>query len=87
MTARVRFSVEMVFDLPHRGGLLASGKVLDGEISAGMTLWDETTGARARVLGVEFESPADRRFGRTTLLIERTPATPVVEGRVLSTPS
>lgn len=85
MPSRVRFSVEMVFDLPQRGGLLASGKVLEGEVSPGTVLWDEATGARTTVLGVEFETPADRRNGRTTLLLERTVPTPAVQGRVLTT--
>lgn len=84
MASRVRFSVEMVLDLPQRGGLLASGVVLSGEISTGTVLRDESTGARTTVLGVQFESPADRRTGRTTLLLERTVPTPAVTGRVLT---
>ena len=80
----VRFSVEMVFDLPQRAGLLASGKVLEGVISKGTVLQDETTGARTTVIGVEFGTPADRQTGRVTLLLARTVPTPVVEGRVLT---
>jgi len=84
MAPRVRFSIETVFDLPHRGGLLASGTLLEGEITRGAVLRDEATGMRTTVLGVEFETPADRRTGRTTLLLERTVPTPVVVGRVLT---
>jgi hypothetical protein len=85
MTATVRFSIETVFDLPQRNGLLASGTVIEGEIRPGMTLWDEGTGQRVTVLGVEFESPTDRRLGRTTLILERKATSPVVAGRVLTT--
>jgi hypothetical protein len=83
----IRFSIERVFDLPQRSGLLASGMVLEGEIRPGMTLWDESTGRSAMVLGVEFETPADRRSGRTTLLMERTTPSPVIEGHILATPT
>ena len=80
----VRFSIETVFDLPQRSGLLASGKVTEGVISAGMVLREESTGLPVRVLGVEFESPADRRTGRITLLLEREPRSPVARGRTLT---
>jgi hypothetical protein len=79
MTAR--FSIDLVFDLPARQGLLAVGKVQSGVVTAGMTLLDTQTGTPVKVLGVEFESPADRRLGQTTLLLERTPT--VTAGRVL----
>ena len=84
MTEQVRFSVEAVFDLSNRAGLLASGKVLAGVIRPGMILLDEDSGRSAKVLGVEFQSPADRRTGRTTLLVERTRDSPVTEGRTLT---
>jgi hypothetical protein len=87
MTERVRFSVETIFDLPQRSGLLASGRVLEGTIRPGMTLCDQSTGQRATVLGVEFPSVTDRRLGRTTLLVERTTGSPLVAGRVLTTPT
>lgn|SRR6059058_5612849 len=57
MTETARFSIAMVFDLPMRAGLLASGTVL----------------------GVEFETPTDRRLGRSTLPMERTDRRLVIE--------
>jgi hypothetical protein len=83
MTPTVRFSVEEVFDLPARGGLLALGTVLEGVISEGMVLQDEATGARTTVLGVEFHAPP----GRSTLVLERTDPSPVADGRVLTSPT
>jgi hypothetical protein len=84
MTDGIRFSIESVFDLPQRAGLLASGTLTGGVVRAGTVLRDEATGDSVTVLGVEFETPADRRQGRTTLLIERTAATPVRQGRTLT---
>jgi hypothetical protein len=83
MVGMVRFSIEKVFDLPARGGLLALGTVLEDVIPTGMVLQDETTGARTTVLGLEFHSPP----GRTTLVLERTDPSPVIEGRVLTSPT
>lgn len=80
----VRYSIEAVFDLPSRKGLLISGTLLAGEIHTGLTLRDETTGQHTTVLAVEFQSPADRQHHRTTLLVERT-AQPIQVGHVLTT--
>jgi len=66
---------------------LASGRVLSGVISKGTVLRDETSGAQTTVLAVEFLTPADREAGRRTLLLERTTPSPVVEGRVLTSPT
>lgn len=85
MSQAAQFLIEEVWDIPTRGGLLASGKLLAGRISAGATLRDAVTGVTAAVLGVEFETPADRELDRTTLVVERTDPTPVVVGRVLTT--
>ena len=85
MAEAALFLIEEVFDVRSRGGLLVSGKVLAGEVSAGETLRDAVTGEGVRVLGVEFETPKDRELGRTTLVVERTSPTPVAIGRVLTT--
>jgi hypothetical protein len=85
MMERAQFLIEEVFDLPSRGGLLVTGKVLAGRISAGETLLDAVTGARATVLGLEFPTPANREADTVTLVVERTDPTPVAVGRVLTT--
>jgi hypothetical protein len=87
MAETAQFSIEEVFDLRSRGGLLAVGRVVAGRISAGMTLQDPSTGQRVRVLGVEFLTPKARQLGRTTLVLERTSPTPVQPGRVLILPT
>lgn len=79
----VRFSIEEVFDLRQRAGLLASGKFLEGEVLKEMTLQDEKTGRTVKVLALEFQTPRDRREGWTTLLLERTDPSPVVEHAIL----
>jgi hypothetical protein len=77
----IRFSVETMFDWTGRG-LLISGMTLGGVIEPGMQLGNGT-GARARVLAIEPESPRDRREGWTTLLVERTTPRPVTDRTVL----
>lgn len=72
-----RFWIEEVFDIPSRGGLLAVGKVLEGEIVQGMTLQDEQTRQQVRVIGLEFLTPRDLATGGTTLLLERSQPSPV----------
>jgi hypothetical protein len=81
----VQFLIEEVFDLPSRGGLLVSGKVLAGRISAGERLQDAVTGATATVLALEFPTPASRAANTITLVVERTDPTSVVVGRILTT--
>jgi hypothetical protein len=73
----IRFSVAKVWDLSSRKGLLAAGWVLGGTIEPGTVLADPD-GATTTVLSVEFQSPADRESGQTTLLLERTTPSPVV---------
>ena len=85
MAESAQFLIEEVIDLRSRGGLLVSGKVLAGQISMGETLRDSASGVTAKVLGMEFETPADRAANRTTLVVERTDPTPVAVGRVLTT--
>jgi hypothetical protein len=77
----MRFSVEAMFDWTGRG-LLISGFTLGGVIEPGMVLADGT-GARARVVAIEPESPRDRREGWTTLLVEPATPSPVERGMVL----
>ena len=77
------FSVSSVADLRSRGGLLATGTVLDGVIAAGAVLSDEA-GHAVEVLGVEFMTPRNRAEGTVTLVLQRTEPSPVVAGAVLS---
>jgi hypothetical protein len=79
----IRFSVERMYDLASREGLLVSGWILGGVITPGMTLGDGA-GLQTTVLTVEFESPEDRRTGQTTMLLERTTPSPVAIGSVLT---
>lgn len=85
MSEKAQFLIEEVVDLPSRGGLLVTGKVLAGQISRGERLLDAVTGATAEVLGVEFETPRSRELNLTTLVVERVTPTPVAVGRVLVT--
>ncbi len=85
MSETAQFLIEEIVDLPSRGGLVVTGKVLAGRISAGETLRDAVTGATAAVLGLEFETPKDRAANRTSLVVERTSPTPVAVGRILTT--
>lgn len=65
-----RFEVHTTFDVPGRGGLLASGVVSNGSIAPGQLLRDTRSGERRRVLSVEFPGPADQRAGRVTLVLD-----------------
>lgn len=77
----IRFSVEEMFDWTGRG-LLISGMTLGGVIEPGMKLGNGS-GARARVLAIEPESPRDRSQGWITLLVEHTTPSPVSDRTVL----
>jgi len=77
-----RFEVHTTFDVPGRGGLLASGVVTEGSIVPGHVLRDARLGQRRRVLSVEFASPADHRAGRVTLVLDG-PRDAIAPGTVL----
>ena len=78
----IRFLIEKVYDLPHRT-LLISGIPLRGVMEPEMVLGDGT-GATAKVLGIDFQSPTDRRLGLVTLAVERSTPSPVAVGTVLT---
>jgi len=78
----IRFLIEKVYDLPHRT-LLISGIPLHGVMEPEMVLGDGT-GATAKVLGIEFQSPTDRKLGLVTLAMERSTPSPVAVGTVLT---
>ena len=78
------FVVTHVFDLESREGLLVSGAVPQGKLQQGMLLRDDTTGARAQVLALEFLSPRDIRTGEVTILLERTSPSPARPGATLT---
>lgn len=79
----IRFEVEALFDIPTRGGLIVTGKLVEGEIENGTVLRDETTGSHVHVVAVEFATPATERTGRTSLVIDRADSAHVSEGAVL----
>jgi selenocysteine-specific translation elongation factor len=88
MTA-VRFTVDRVFDLKGRGGILALGQLMAGVVDDGMALKIEGTDQVIQVLGVEFHSPIPKEEGMVmeTLVIERTDPMPVRAGTVLISPA
>jgi hypothetical protein len=79
----IRFVVANVWDLSSRSGLLASGWVIGGPIEPGAVLRGDY-GATTRVLGLELQSPADRRTGQLTYVLERTDPSPVVADATLT---
>lgn len=79
----IRFTVNMVWDLAGRRGILATGMVREGRVRAGMTLHDEETGQPVRVLALEFLSPREVETGERTILLDRRDAADIVRGSVL----
>lgn len=79
----LRLTVEKVYDLPSRDGLLVSGYVLNGTVEEGV-VFANPEGARSTVLGVEFDNPRDRATGQITVEMERTSPSPIVRGEVLA---
>lgn len=78
------FVVTHVFDLETQDGLLVSGAVRQGKLQQGMRLQDDTTGAMAQVLALEFLSPRDIATGEVTILLERTSPSPARPGVTLT---
>lgn len=83
MTSDVRFEVEEVFDLEGRGGLLVTGRLVEGHVGGGTTLRNESSGTDVHVTGVEFPTPRQRDEGRTTLIVDRASADTLTTGSVL----
>lgn len=82
----VRFIVETTYDLPDLDGILASGRLLSGRITAGTVLREESTGQEVHVLGVEFLTPKQVGTDRVTLRIDREDQAAIAEGSVLTRP-
>ncbi|HEY3868745.1 MAG TPA: hypothetical protein VGM10_10365 [Actinocrinis sp.] len=71
------FEVADIFDIKGRAGLLLSGRLVQGEISAGDTLRDHSSGATVHVISMEFHGPGDGRF---TIVVDRAAKTSVQPG-------
>ncbi|GLY92816.1 hypothetical protein [Actinoplanes sp. NBRC 103695] len=82
MTAAKQFRVNEVFDIAARGGLVAVGMVVGGELAGLPHLRDEATGRPVRVLGVDHPTPRTQRTGETILVVDRADAEVVAVGRV-----
>ncbi|WP_367137570.1 MULTISPECIES: hypothetical protein [Streptomyces] len=82
MSTEARFSVENIFDLKGRTGLLVAGIVESGLVKSGMTLYDESTNRQIIVAGIEFHS-GDSRPGFATLVMDRHDTDVVRVGAVL----
>ena len=83
--AQVRFRVDECFDIPRRGGLVVLGTVLGtvlGPEPAGVPDFvDEQTGARLRLLGIDFPTPRTRRTGQAVFVLDRLDAAYACAGR------
>ena len=78
-----RFHVARVDDVVDRGGLIVSGWLDGRTVLARGAILVGPTGATATVMGVEFESPEDRRTGRITIVVERSATGPAAPDTVL----
>ncbi|GAA0953158.1 hypothetical protein GCM10009554_57150 [Kribbella koreensis] len=78
--APVVFSVEEVFDLDSRGGLLVAGQLVTGKVAAGSVL-RTADGQAVKVLGLELTGVGGGRF---TLLVERSGVPALAAGAVLT---
>jgi hypothetical protein len=78
--APVVFSVEEVFDLAARGGLLVAGQLVTGKVGTGSVL-RTADGRPVKVLGLELTGVGGGRF---TLLVERSGVPPLEPGAVLT---
>jgi len=79
----IRFEIEQVFDLPTRGGLIASGRITAGSVRAGLTLRDQETGETVRVIGVEMMAPPVDRPDQAAIIVDRRDSAAVRQGRTL----
>lgn len=81
----VQFTISDIFDLPARAGLLATGILTGGDISAPTILVD-ATGRLIDVVGVEFLTPRNQSEGSVTLLLSRESGERLRPGDVLCGP-
>ncbi|GIF09170.1 hypothetical protein [Actinoplanes siamensis] len=79
---RLRFHISEVFDIPARGGLIAVGRIRDGEIVGVPRLRDDTSGNLVHVLAIDHPTPRTRRTGETILVVDRADAEYVEVGRI-----
>jgi hypothetical protein len=77
--APVVFSVEEVFDLAARDGLLVAGQLVVGKVGAG-TVLRTAAGRPIKVLGLELTGAG----GRFTLIVERSGVPALEPGAVLT---
>ncbi|MDH6127445.1 hypothetical protein [Kitasatospora sp. GP82] len=82
MVTEARFSVENIFDLKGRTGVLVAGSVESGLVKGGMTLHDVSTGRQVRVTGIEFHAGSSLP-GSATLVVDRRDTDSVRVGAVL----
>ncbi|WP_083863544.1 hypothetical protein [Nocardia exalbida] len=81
----VDFTVTHLWDLPHRGGLLVTGRLTSGTVGPGDVLQDSASGATVRILGLEFHG--SREPGEFTLVVDRRDADHVRIGQRLVDPT
>jgi hypothetical protein len=78
---QVRFRVDETFDIPHRGGLVVLGTVFGPQPTGVPDFVDEQTGARLRLLGIDFPTPRTRRTGQAVFVLDRQDAAYAHAGR------
>ncbi|MBF6221102.1 hypothetical protein IU479_23655 [Nocardia abscessus] len=81
----VDFTVTHLWDLPHRGGLLVTGRLTSGTIGPGDILQDSASGETVRILGLEFHG--SREPEEFTLVIDRRDTDHVRIGQRLINPT
>ena len=74
--------VEEVFDLPRRGLTLAVGQVLDGVISAGMTLRAEGSDSLIKIAGIDLIPLPPDNPNRASLIIAPDSAARPAQGMI-----
>jgi len=79
---QVRFRVDETFDIPHRVGLVVLGTVFGPPPVGVPAFLDEQTGARLRLLGIDFPTPRTRRTGQAVFVLDRKDAGYAQAGRV-----
>jgi hypothetical protein len=78
-----RLVIESVFEPEPPETTLATGQLLDGVVTAGMTLRDERTGATVRLADAQPIAPTRDRITRVTLIVDSTSPTRPTRGMVL----
>jgi len=85
-TVAVKFLVEEVFDLSRSGLTLAVGQILDGVVSAGMTLRVEGTDAAIEIAGIDQIPPPIDQPNRVSLIVSPESPTRPTRGMLLIAP-